>query len=129
MIRDLLPVDYGMPFNPANPDLGWYNHPVHLPRALDFCAAISAGNMKKLNGYDERFYKHVWYGDNDLILRVRRLGLEVVIPEYPFAVHQWHDHNHVTEAQLADSGIDLYNHIEQNEAGNYKAVHNYTPDL
>ena len=128
MIKSLLPVDYAYPTNPANPDLGWYNHPDLIPRAYDFCAAITTKNLIKLNGYDERFAKFVAYGDNDLILRVRRLGLDVQIPLEPFVVHQWHDHSHINVATMGDMGLSLYLSIEANGTG-YKAVHTHTVDL
>jgi len=128
MIKDILPLEYAMPYNPVEPELGWYNHPTYLPRAYDFCSAISIANLRKLNGYDERFASHIWYGDNDLILRIRRLGLNVEIPEFPFVVHQWHDHNHITEDNSIDDGLNLYKSIEQNETG-FRAVHTYSSEL
>lgn len=128
VIADLLPVNYSYPENPVNSGIGWYNHPTHNPRAYDFCAAITKDNLVKLNGYDERFARHIAYGDNDLILRVRRLGLEVIIPEEPFVVHQWHDHSHISVMPDDDMGLSLYLKIEQTEKG-YRAVHTNTRDL
>lgn len=127
-IRELLPVEYAYPENPHAEGIGWYNHPVLIPRAYDFCAAVSIGNMMKLNGYDERFAKYIAYGDNDLILRVRRLGLDVQIPETPFVVHQWHDHSHINIEDVGDMGLSLYQRIEAKESG-YRAVHTNTRDL
>jgi glycosyltransferase involved in cell wall biosynthesis len=33
----------------------WYNHPVIRPVGYNFCSAITAKNLIKLNGFDERF--------------------------------------------------------------------------
>ena len=70
--------------------LGWYNHPIHRPVALEFCAAITTENLKKLNGYDERLAHGLSYGDTYLLHRIKAMGLKVEIPENPFVVHQWH---------------------------------------
>jgi len=128
VIKKLLPVNYAYPENPENEGIGWYNHPVLIPRAYDFCAAITTENLVKLNGYDERFARYAAYGDNDLILRVRRLGLRVVIPEDPFVVHQWHDHSHLDGKITDDMGLSLFQKIESKETG-YRAVHTNTRDL
>jgi len=127
-IKSLLPVEYAFGENPSNEGIGWYNHPTLIPRAYDFCSAIKTENMIKLNGYDERFARYAAYGDNDLILRVRRLGLQVMIPESPFVVHQWHDHSHLDGKINDDMGLSLYLSIEQKETG-YRARHTNTKDL
>lgn len=75
-------------------ELGWYNHSIHYPRYYDFCSAITAENLKKLNGFDERFAKHAWYCDDNFIMRVNKLGLKPVIIDTPFVVHQWHSRSH-----------------------------------
>ena len=127
-IKSLLPIEYDFPNNPANQKIGWYNHPTLIPRAYDFCAAVTTENLRKLNGYDERFAHYIAYGDNDLILRVRRMGLEVTIPYEPFVVHQWHDHSHINMTDAGDMGLLLYLKIEQTEKG-FRAVHTNTLDL
>ena len=68
----------------------WYNHPVFRPVAYDFCSAITANNMNKLNGFDERLSKGCGYGDDYILYRIKLLGLKVEITEKPFVVHQWH---------------------------------------
>lgn len=127
-VKGLLPVDYAYPLNPENEGIGWYNHPTLIPRAYDFCAAVTTENLIKLNGYDERFAQYIAYGDNDLILRVRRLGLRVDIPLEPFVVHQWHDHSHINMTGAGDMGLSLYLGIEAKETG-YRARHTHTKDL
>lgn len=74
----------------ANGQNAWYNHKTLRPCAYDFCAAITTKNLLKLNGYDERFKDGVAMADEDFIRRIKLLGLEVIIPDEPICVHQWH---------------------------------------
>lgn len=69
----------------------WYNHPVHRPGYYHFVSAISAENLKnKLGGFDDRF-AHGWgFDDDDLIIRINRLGLKKTIESNHLALHQWH---------------------------------------
>lgn len=69
---------------------GWYNHNVFRANGYDYCSAITIKNMLKINGYDERYSEGVAWGDDDLIRRVKRAGLQVDIPSTPIVVHQWH---------------------------------------
>lgn len=107
----------------------WYNHPRYRPVAYDFCSAITASNMRQLNGYDERLSSGCGYGDNYLLERIRMLGLRVSIPEYPFVVHQWHYDNKppANKAQLVEKNRLLF--LQLLTQGQPRAVHTYTPDL
>ena len=107
----------------------WYNHPVLRPVGYDFCSAISADNLRKLNGYDERFSLGCAYGDDYLIERVKMLGLKVEITESPFVVHQWHYFNpgHPDHEILCQRNAELL--IKLKEENNYRAKHLFTPDL
>lgn len=69
----------------------WYNHPVHRAGYYHFVSAISADVLKnKLGGFDERF-AHGWgFDDDDLIIRINRLGLKKTIEPDHLALHQWH---------------------------------------
>lgn len=69
----------------------WYNHPVFRIMPFDYCSAITAKNMVKLNGYDELFSFGYGYGDDYLLYRIRLLGLKIEIPSNPFVFHQWHN--------------------------------------
>ncbi len=114
---------------------GWYNHPTYNPRGFDFCASISASNLKKLNGYDERYSKCIWYGDDDLKLRIERLGLKIDItklPESPIVIHQWHDHNYINNGnaqQCKNNGFRLFSQVRNNEINNFVATHINTPNF
>jgi glycosyltransferase involved in cell wall biosynthesis len=68
----------------------WYNHPLFRPVGYDFCSAITADNLRKLNGYDERFSQGCGFGDDYLFARIKMMGLNVEITETPFVAHQWH---------------------------------------
>ena len=105
-------------------ETAWYNHPEHRPVGYDFCSAISKSNLIKLNGYDERFYNCIGYGDDDLILRVNRLGLNVQITTEPIVIHQWHEHTSQSNRDESLSrGVSLLEHIRNNESSNYVATH------
>ena len=70
---------------------GWYNHPNYRAGYYHFVSAISSDILKnKLNGFDERF-AHGWgFDDDDLIIRINRLGLNKSIVEDHLSLHQWH---------------------------------------
>ena len=109
-------------------EVGWYNHEHYYPRALDFCSAITWGNMKKLNGFDERYAKHTWYGDDDFRNRVKKLGLTTIIgnSEMPFVCHQWHSRAHQPYGYTEDA-MKLYSKTSVED--NYRAYHVITEDL
>jgi len=68
----------------------WYNHSVYNPSNLHFTTAITRDNLDKLCGFDEQYALGLDYDDNDLLLRVKRLGLKVVSVDDPFTAHLWH---------------------------------------
>lgn len=69
---------------------GWYNHSQFRPVHFHFCAAISRKNMSKLNGFDERFAMGIGYDDDEIIHRIRVLGLNLVIEDEICVFHQHH---------------------------------------
>lgn len=106
-------------------DSAWYNHPVHRPVGYHFCSAITADNLRKLNGFDERFKDGKDYEDNYFLHQVRQLGLEIVIPHAPWVLHQWH----YSSPRRGASNYDLYRQLTQQETNSYRAVHLINPDL
>ena len=106
----------------------WYNHPVHRPKGYDFCAAISTSNMIKLNGFDERFKDDLGFADDDLVRRVRRLGLNLTItsPPDPFVVHQYHTRGN-RRSPVQDKNRALASTLKH--TGNYRATHAITKDF
>ena len=70
--------------------LGWYNHSVFRPVYFHFCSAMTRGNMEKLNGFDERFATGVAYDDDELVARIRIMGLTPIIEDKVSVIHQYH---------------------------------------
>jgi len=110
-------------------ELAWYNHPLYRPCAYDFCMAITTSNMKKLNGYDERFSTGWAYGDNYLLARVKMLGLRVEITESPLVIHQWHYNQPVPPDSVRLNAKNLLLYQELVKKPNYRAEHIFTDNL
>jgi glycosyltransferase involved in cell wall biosynthesis len=109
-------------------DLAWYNHPKHRPYAYHFCAAITAKNLVKLNGFDERFSFALAFDDDYFLHQVKCLGLKVEITEKPFVVHQWHYSKiNPDKNKLWDVNRELFNELKKEK--NYRAKHVLTYDL
>lgn len=107
----------------------WYQHSIFRPVGYDFCSAITAKNLIKLNGYDERFSAGIAYGDDYLLARIKMLGLKIEMIDSPFVVHQWHytKSQHPDCAILTKRNSDLL--IELTSKNDFKAQHIYTSDL
>lgn len=110
-----------------NGDSGWYNHAKHRPNYYPFCAAITANNIRKLNGFDERFSHGVAMADEDFVRRITLLGLKKEIPYYPYVVHQWHydGFDPYSNKELYQKNIDLLKSLPDD----YRAQHEITKDL
>ena len=109
---------------------GWFNHTTYCPCHLEFCAAIARKDMLALNGYDERFADGVACGDNDLVRRVRNLGLKCYIVDDPFVVHQYHRYGpdpYADEPRYLRNR-DLFLRLEATDKG-HRAMHIFTEDL
>ena len=115
----------------ANEDgqLAWYNHPIHFARGYHFCSAITAKNLIKLNGFDERYSDGRAFDDNDFLHRINCLGLQMEITAEPRVFHQWHYSTPLppNQAELYTRNENLFNEVLK--SNNYKAVHTITPDL
>lgn len=115
-------------------DSAWYNHPIYRPVGYEFCSAILTENLLKLNGYDERYADCIWYGDDDLKLRIDRLGLNTYIttfPDEPIVLHQFHDHSYIdktTKDKNIKRGSELFQDLKNNPHI-YKAIHKYTKNF
>lgn len=110
-------------------ELSWYNHPIYRPCAYDFCMAITAKNMKMLNGYDERFSPGWAWGDNYLLARVKFLGLRVEITEYPLVAHQWHYTQRPPADYVRLNAKNLLLYQELIKDRKYRAEHIFTKNL
>jgi GT2 family glycosyltransferase len=71
-------------------DDGWYNHSVRRPVGYHFASAITRHNLDRLGGFDPRYAYGVAFDDDELLVRIRRLGLQVTIVDDHVVAHQWH---------------------------------------
>ena len=108
----------------------WYCHPVHRPKPYHFCSAITTGNLRKINGFDERLSFGAGYDDDYLIHQIACLGLDIYIATEAIVVHQWHEHNPyrgLDERQLLQINYAIFQELTQKKE--FKAVHVITADL
>lgn len=106
------------PQKPFNAGIGWYNHPTLRPTYYHFCAAITRSNLKKLGGFDERFAEGIAYDDNELVERVKRLGLKMEIPTEVSVIHQFHSKERPTFIQYRNAvnrNKQLFENVVKNE--------------
>jgi glycosyltransferase involved in cell wall biosynthesis len=113
--------------NTFDGDSAWYNHPVFRPAKHHFCSAITAKNLRLLNGFDERFCGGVAYDDDYFVEQIKRLGLKIEETAYPFVFHQWHYLAWKTKSDLIFRNRALFD-VLKDEKG-YKAIHKLTPNL
>jgi GT2 family glycosyltransferase len=81
---------------------GWFNHPIYRPTYYNFCSAITKKNMDKLNGFDERYADGISFDDNEFLLRVRRLGLNVLCISEVCVIHQYHPSYFYSNPKLSE---------------------------
>jgi len=74
--------------------MGWYNHSKYRPACYHFCSAITRNNMSKLNGFDERYGNGIGFDDNEILVRIHRLGLKITIEDNISVIHQYHTSPH-----------------------------------
>lgn len=91
-----------------NGDPAWYNHSKHRPEAFHFCCALTAGNLRKINGFDENFANGLGYEDNYWIHQIKTLGLKIDIIDDPFVFHQYH-----YDKKIFDFSWEVYNRTKQ----------------
>lgn len=113
----------------SNGDSAWYNHSKYRPEALHFCCAISANNLRKINGFDESFALGLGYEDNYLVHQVNTLGLKIEFIDDPYVLHQYH-----YDKKAFKFDADLYARTGALCEGlkrkkTYRAQHFITPDL
>ncbi len=69
---------------------GWYNHSFFRPVGYHFCTAISRTDLERLNGFDERYKDGIANDDAEILVRIDNAGIERVIIDDPFVIHQYH---------------------------------------
>jgi GT2 family glycosyltransferase len=109
-----------------NGDSAWYNHPIYRPRFTNFCSAITVKNLKKLNGFDERFCEGVWFDDDYFLNQIQWLGLKIELCTDPFIFHQWHEDKWKDIIKIYRNR-DIYNSLK--ELKQIKSEHLINPDL
>lgn len=113
--------------NTFDGDSAWYNHPVYRSAKHHFCSAITAKNLRLLNGFDERFCGGVAYDDDYFVKQIERLGLRIEETARPFVFHQWHYSAWKTKSDLIYRNRALFESLK--EGTDYRAKHLTTPDL
>ena len=69
---------------------GYYDHYQFRPVGYHFCAITKKENMEDLGGFDERYATGCGFDDNELLERVKRMGLKICFIPYPMVLHQNH---------------------------------------
>lgn len=100
-------------------DNGWYNHSRYRPTSYHFCSVIHKSNLNELGGFDERYADGISYDDNEILIRIKRMGLKINIVNQPFVVHQWHyssnNYQHLDATRLIHKNRDLLTNITMKE--------------
>jgi glycosyltransferase involved in cell wall biosynthesis len=100
-------------------DNGWYNHSYYRPVRYHFACAINKDKLDELGGFDERYAEGIAFDDNELLIRIDRMGLKTKIINNPFVVHQWHysgnNYQHLDAVSLIQKNRDLLNNVTMRE--------------
>lgn len=97
----------------------WYQHSIHRPAAYHFVSAMTKKNMAELNGFDERYSNGIGFDDDEILHRIRLLGLDIQQIDEPFAIHQWHYSENNFFAKSENVGLavqknrDLFTNVTQ----------------
>jgi len=101
-------------------DNGWYNHSLYRPMGYHFCSVMHKENLDLLGGFDERYADGISYDDNEILVRIKRLGLKINIVNHPFVVHQWHyssnNYQHIDAPTLIHKNRDLLYNVTMKES-------------
>lgn len=71
----------------------WFQHPIENNRNLHFCTVISNNYIKMINFFDETYFDGINYEDDDLLFRIKKIGLNVIpitLNENIGVVHLFH---------------------------------------
>lgn len=115
---------WSMPGN-SEPDAhgvvnNWYNHSYARPGYLHYCSAITRENMRKLNGFDERYANGIGWADLELVQRIKRLNLNLIVVDDIVVVHQFHESiwEHIPDyEERAERNKKLLYEVTLNETG------------
>jgi GT2 family glycosyltransferase len=69
----------------------WYNHGIYRPSGYHFCSMISTANLRRLNGFDERFKFGIGFDDDEFLYRIKKCNfLKLIYNDQGIVIHQWH---------------------------------------
>jgi GT2 family glycosyltransferase len=129
-LNDLSEIKNYINFLPVRQDVngknGWYNHGIYRPTGLHFCSAITKKNLKKLNGFDERYAEGSCFDDNEFLYRINLLGLKIDFKNEGICIHQHHENFNYNKPNihlLENKNCNLYNNTTLKE-NTYKANKN-----
>ena len=71
-------------------DAGWYNHSRYDPAGFHWCAAIYRKTLVELGGFDDRYALGVAFDDIELLVRIKKKGMNFRIIDQPLVLHQNH---------------------------------------
>jgi GT2 family glycosyltransferase len=111
---------------------GWYNHSKINSKCYHFASAITTDNLYKIGGFDEDYKDGIAFDDNEILRRIRLLGLNINIIDYPYVIHQWHDSvyhfNALTSEDEKKKIMELFyknQNLYDNGVLTYKAKNNF----
>jgi len=101
-----------------NPYLGhiiWYNHKIYRPNHYHFISGITRNNLYALGGFDERYKDDHSWDDNEILVRIARLGLNKIFIENPIAIHLYHPMYFLASPLQGIQNNRLYHHTTLKE--------------
>lgn len=105
-------------------DSAWYHHSEFRPTYYHFCSAINFSDLKKLSGFDERYGYGNGYDDNDLLHRIRNLGLNVNSVDKPYVLHLNHYNNYSPSSNKPSNQL-LFNETIKSKEYNVAKYNKY----
>ena len=93
----------------------WYNHSIYAKKYFHFAGAITRGNLNKLGGlpFNNELAYGIGWDDNFFVSQVSKLGIDMIIPERPVVLHQYHYQsgqfkNHPNVHNLYNKNAELF---------------------
>jgi len=86
---------------------GWYNHSKYRPVGYHFCNMFRREDMERIGGFDERFAGGVARDDDEMIIRIKRAGINLQIVDDPFVIHQYHERTDYKKFTLARQANEI----------------------
>lgn len=100
----------------------WYNHPTINCRNYHFTSAIFKSKLDMLGGFDEKYAFGYCYDDDEILFRIKKLGLNVkcISPDdNPFVIHQWHPSFYMSDPNMNNLVNKNKSLFEELKSGKY----------